>query len=144
MSGEMAITLDQKYMYFIQNKTLEVVISAQLPANEAVSVTFLDASGSPAGWVKITDTAIKYSCDNKSISLTGDYRNVKGTFAFRKLKERMEIRFQGSLLHNYTYLNGCELNEQAFGFTFLKSGYPAHTVSGAKFKISSKFNCLGF
>ena len=133
----MTITLDEKYMYFIQNKTVELVLSAQLPNSEAIGLTFLDASGSPAGWVKITDTAIKYSCDNKSISFTGDYRNVAGTFLIRKLLQRIEISFQSTLIQNYTYLTSCDLNEQAFGFTFLKSGYPAHTATGTKFRISS-------
>ena len=137
----MTIKTDEKYMYYVENKTFELITTSELSEAKSIGLTFLDSGGSPNGWVMLSGSTIRYSCNNVSIASKSESRNVGGTFKIFKGPKRIEIKFADNLVesHNYTYSAGCDLAEQAYGFTFLSKGYPVHTYTGATFKIKSKY-----
>ena len=125
-------------MYYVENKTFELVTTEKLSATATIGLTFLDSSGSPNGWIMLTGTTVRYSCTNQSIGYTSDNSNVGGIFEIFKTPERIEVQFQKVLFLNYTYKAGCNLEEQAYGFTFLSDAYPKHTATTTKFKVPSE------
>jgi hypothetical protein len=139
MSSEKTAKTDEKYFYYVENKTFELVTANVLTEEASIVLTFLDAGGSPNGWFKLSGTSVTFSCDNKTKSSTSDSHKVAGIFRVFKTPKRIELSFQSTLFENYTYSSGCDLEDEAFGFAFLTTTYPKHTAKGLKFKIKSKF-----